>query len=659
MKKTFNKLPENVKLAISCISGLIVVAIIYNPLIPLLLNYPPGSINNSFQVEVNHFYYNTQYFSMAVVVLTVIFILFLFLFKRVNKLSEIENLEDSVRLQKTIKTCFNYPLLIFLVTLILPAILLVVLWLVLRQELSLVIKLSFIFSSMLTLMALFAYSITKAFFQKILNKIGIKDSTYGIRVNVRTTLMLQFYSLLLFTVLFSFLILYSQITQEKGESLFDYYKQAIESSDLSKANSVDDAYNLLGGIEFKSGSDSVFILNDDGTVYKSKDELSEFFIKYIFEYENTYDGHAYDYYAVPTQGAFIRYNIDGSEYILGIKYSVFSNDVISSVVPLYILLFVINAIFTYYVARTLRNNIKVVSTNLSNISKNSETYINHRLSVVSNDEIGDLTIAFNKIQEMNKNNIEQIRSSQDLIVEKERLASLGQMIGGIAHNLKTPIMSIAGAAEALSDLANEYHDSVGNQEVTTEDHYEIAKDMHEWIEKTRTHLAYMSDVITAIKGQAVAFSNQATDVFTLEDILRQVDILMKHELNNALITLNTYIVIPPTTTIKGNINSLVQVINNIISNAIQAYEGKQNENIDLSIHGEDGKIIIEIRDYAGGLPENVKEKIFKEMVTTKGKGGTGLGLFMSYSNIRAHFNGKITFETKEGEGTAFSIEIPQ
>ena len=69
-------------------------------------------------------------------------------------------------------------------------------------------------------------------------------------------------------------------------------------------------------------------------------------------------------------------------------------------------------------------------------------------------------------------------------------------------------------------------------------------------------------------------------------------------------------------------------------------------------------LVISVKDYGPGLPENVKKKLFKEMITTKGKNGTGLGLFMSYSNIKAHFNGKISFETKQNEGTTFIISIP-
>ena len=110
--------------------------------------------------------------------------------------------------------------------------------------------------------------------------------------------------------------------------------------------------------------------------------------------------------------------------------------------------------------------------------------------------------------------------------------------------------------------------------------------------------------------------------------------------------------------LKGNVNSLVQVINNMISNAIQAYNGKTNETIKLTISMENSNVIISIKDNAGGLPKEVSEKLFKEMVTTKGKNGTGLGLFMSYSNIKAHFNGNITFKSKAGIGTEFKIILP-
>lgn len=299
---------------------------------------------------------------------------------------------------------------------------------------------------------------------------------------------------------------------------------------------------------------------------------------------------------------------------------------------------------TFSVEKYFKNNRKYFTIELNSV-KNNNTFIG-------------VLIMFNDVTQ-HKHDLQTIENNQEILIERERLASLGQMIGGIAHNLKTPIMSISGASQGILDLVNEYRDSIGDPDVTKEDHLEIAGEMEEWIKKIQTHLEYMSDVITTVKGQAVAFADNTTFIrFNIEDLIRQVNILMKHELTHSLTELEEIVDIPNNTEVKGNINSLVQVINNIISNAIQAYEGKPRGLIKLHIYKESSKIVISIQDFAGGIPDSVKSKLFKEMTTTKGKNGTGLGLFMSYSNIKAHFNGNLRFETKKGVGTTFFIEIP-
>lgn len=256
------------------------------------------------------------------------------------------------------------------------------------------------------------------------------------------------------------------------------------------------------------------------------------------------------------------------------------------------------------------------------------------------------------------NDMEKIQNNQETLMEKERLASLGQLIGGIAHNLKTPIMSISGAAEGLNDLIKEYDSSIDDPEVNSNDHHDIAKDMETWVSKIKTHTEYMSDVITAVKGQAVTLNNEEAMTFTVEELLKRVNILMRHELKNAIIYLNISMKTDETTVIHGDVNSLVQVINNMISNSIQAYNGKPEQNIDLIVEKSENNLIISIKDYGSGMPKNVKDKLFKEMITTKGKNGTGLGLYMSYSTIRAHFNGNITVDSEEGQGTTFHITLP-
>lgn len=289
---------------------------------------------------------------------------------------------------------------------------------------------------------------------------------------------------------------------------------------------------------------------------------------------------------------------------------------------------------------------------------NENKYFHIEINAIKSDKkfLGILILLKDTTQHIH--DLKTIQNNQNMLMEKERLASLGQLIGGIAHNLKTPIMSISGAAEGLTDLIKEYDESIGDPEVTNDDHHAIAKEMTGWVEKIKSYSEYMSDVITAVKGQAVTLSENETVSFDLDELVKRVNILMKHELKNALVTLNINMNTDSKTILHGDITSLVQVVNNMISNSIQAYDGEPNKTIDFNIDKKDKSVILSIQDYGSGLPESVQNKLFKEMITTKGKNGTGLGLFMSYSTIRAHFNGNITFETQKGKGTVFHIYIP-
>jgi len=256
-----------------------------------------------------------------------------------------------------------------------------------------------------------------------------------------------------------------------------------------------------------------------------------------------------------------------------------------------------------------------------------------------------------------KKDLETIQRNYEILMEQERLASLGQLIGGIAHNLNTPIMSLAGGIEALKDLAEEYDESIDDKSVTFEDHHEIAKEMLDWLLKMKPYCSYMSDVISTVKGQAVKLIDSTTIKFTLEELVKRIDILMKHELKKSHCVLNIDIKVDPYTEIKGEVNNLVQVFDNIIINAIHAYEGNGGV-IDFTIVRNDDKIEFIINDYGKGIPQEVQDKLFKEMVTTKGKGGNGLGLYMSYSSIKGRFGGNMWFVSNEGKGTAFYISLP-
>lgn len=256
-----------------------------------------------------------------------------------------------------------------------------------------------------------------------------------------------------------------------------------------------------------------------------------------------------------------------------------------------------------------------------------------------------------------KLDLQRIKKNQMMLIERERLASLGQLIGGIAHNLKTPIMSISGSIFALENLANEYKESISDPSVTPGDHMEIAEEMLTWIHKMRPYCAYMSDIISTVKDQAVQMSAVSEMEFTVDELVKRVEILMKHELNMnhcQLIVLNS---LKSNVFIKGDINSLVQVFNNFVMNAIDSYHAKGG-NVVFSIDLRDSSLLFAIKDFGSGIPPSVQQRIFKEMITTKGTQGTGLGLYMSYVAIKGKFAGDVWFETTAGSGTTFYIKIP-
>ena len=253
--------------------------------------------------------------------------------------------------------------------------------------------------------------------------------------------------------------------------------------------------------------------------------------------------------------------------------------------------------------------------------------------------------------------MEQIRDNQAIMLERERLASLGQLIGGIAHNLKTPIMAVSGGIDQLEYLTEEYEASVGDPEVTETDHREIAVEMHDWHKKMKTHMAYMSDIISTVKDQATKFNNPEEAWFTLDELLKRVKILMQHELTKNKCRYRQYIRVDRNTRIVGDINSMVQVLDNIIVNAIQSY-GRAGGDISIRVTEEDGKLLLAVSDSGKGISDSVKERLFKEMITTKGKHGTGLGLYMSYSTVKGMFRGDMWFQSREGRGTKFFIQLP-
>lgn len=656
---------KNLKLRIYSKLLLLEVAVIVlmRFLIPVLSNYPPYSEAIDFQLKIEVLTHDQQYILLGIFALLLqtffIKIFFSDIFKYIKKDPKDVTIKETeqVRLQ-----CYKIPKRLFFVQTVLLGIVLCMLFSMVQISIILCIKFLLIYFSFFTA----SWVISMVLIRSDLN--AIIESTYTINKNVTSfgkktkfykNLLLNLIPFFIFIMITISLLGYSKVTEQNGENGYYYYKQAMNDIDFDN-ETLETISTKLDNIPLRNSSDYYFIIGSNEKKFSSNSgNATNFFIEYANEFLDQTDGRVYEYYGVEEQGYAKRITLqDSSSVLIGFKYTTTNVEIMTYFVGISIAAIIVYIIILLIWTKNISKNISEISNRLTEISKKDNVINESPLPLLSNDELGDLTIAFNKIQHLTQEYITQIKDTQESLMESERLSSLGQLIGGIAHNLKTPIMSIAGAAEGLNDLIKEYDSSIDDPTVNSQDHHEIASDMSTWIEKIKNYTEYMSDIITAVKGQAVVMSNEDDINFTISELVKRVTILMKHELKNAIINLNTDIKVDENLTLNGDVNNLVQVINNMISNAIQAYNGKENESIEFTITKDSKNIIFSIEDHAGGLPDKVTDKLFKEMITTKGKNGTGLGLYMSYSTIKAHFNGNITFDTKKGKGTKFNIYIP-
>ena len=648
---------------------LITIILVYF-IMPLVQNFPPLSEDFAFQKEVQQVTHIQQYAIVYLISITIHLTSFKLLMKKIyqylNKYYRKEKISYS-EIKEIRKDCINIPYKVFFVqmTLIISVgiifnfIMLASAFSILRFTLMIVSVASIVSIILLIVTQKFLYNVMITTYE-ISNKY---EKNNGYRITNSQNLIFQMVPFIAVILIIISLIGYSKTVQQEGFSTGNYYKAYLESKNISPQQvSMESLKEILSTIPLQNDSHYYFIISPhDETIFVSSEqgEISDFVLSYRDYFYDQTNGFLYEKFGVDEQlYAMDLTDINGDTWYVGFKYPVMDMDLLIYYFTIIIVLLAVYAILLYIWSHNISNNLIKTSNSLKNIVDTKNIDKEKILPIASNDEFGDLAYYYNKIQELTASNIEQIHNNQETLMERERLASLGQLIGGIAHNLKTPIMSISGATEGLNDLIKEYDASIGDPEVNNDDHHEIAKDMQNWIAKIKTHTEYMSDVITAVKGQAVNLSNEEEVSFTIDELLKRVNILMKHELKNAIVYLNMSLKTNENTTIHGDINSLIQVINNMISNSIQSYQGKPEQNIDLIVERQENKLVISIKDYGSGIPKHIKDKLFKEMITTKGKNGTGLGLYMSYSTIRAHFKGTITVDSEEGKGSTFCIILP-
>jgi two-component system, NtrC family, sensor kinase len=266
---------------------------------------------------------------------------------------------------------------------------------------------------------------------------------------------------------------------------------------------------------------------------------------------------------------------------------------------------------------------------------------------------------------MNKKTLLSLRKTQRQLIMAEKMASLGELTAGIAHEIQNPLNFVNNFSEVNTELIDELTNELNTS--NKEEAISIAKDIKENEEKINHH-GKRADAI--VKGM-LQHSRSSTGVKELTDINALADEYLRlsyHGLRAKDKSFNAIMKTDFDNSI-GKINIIPQdigrVLLNLYNNAFYAVneKGKQQPNgyeptISMSTKKINNTVGLTVKDNGNGIPTKIADKIFQPFFTTKPTGeGTGLGLSLSYDIIKAH-GGEIKVETKEGEGTAFIIHLP-
>lgn len=262
----------------------------------------------------------------------------------------------------------------------------------------------------------------------------------------------------------------------------------------------------------------------------------------------------------------------------------------------------------------------------------------------------------------------ELRNAQAQLVQREKMASLGELTAGIAHEIQNPLNFITNFSEVSSDMLDEMKAELAsshNDGVTS-----IANEVKENLQKIIFHGKRVDAIVKGMIQHSQKSSGKK-ELIDINNMVNEYLLLCYHGLQAKNKTLDAVLKTEYDTTV-GQVNivpqDIVRVLVNIFNNAFYAISEKKKlqqqlqkeykPSINVSTKKVDGKVEIKIADNGVGIPQNVVDKIFQPFFTTKPAGkGTGLGLSLSYDVIKAH-DGEIKVESKEGEGAEFTIVLP-
>lgn len=642
--------PSN-KIIIIFTITVIIIGIIFFPILPRLLNYPPDSINNEFQRNID---FGILYTEQYILIIFLCFLIGLIAIKLSTKILDINEDKDFSKYNKDntkiIGKIFNLPYKIYLIHLLIPSIAIISLYAISEGSINIgTLKIALLIVTIETLIALVVFIYCKNLISKILERNNINEKYINKFSSLKTKIFIIILPMILVALVFTSLLGYSRIVEEKSQYMYLSNEMILEENFTKKDYTLNEVETILENIKLLQDDDTQFIIYEDGDYTTlNKKNLSDFFIKYTLQKSENQRNRTYETYGIDIQGAVKQINIDGSKAYIGIAFNIVTDSTLIYFLVGIVILFLINCIVLYYIAKSLADDTRKVSEALKNIVKNKNKKQKKHLPITSNDEIAQLVIAFNKIQDITDNYIEEIENNQYVMQRQAQFSILGEFAGGIAHDLNSPLSAMQLDIGMLKD------DILPSKIQAEPEIKEILQDVLNNIDKS---IEKMSKTIAGVRNQIRSTADTEKERFSFVELIEGIEILF-----GSLLRKNNCQLIYDKSKdyyLYGEKNKLDRVIGNVIKNSIDAYIEKEKKGkIEVSISKNDKEYIIKIADEAGGIPNEIKDTLFKEMRTTKGENGTGFGLYYSNTIIESSFKGTITFETKENVGTTFYINLP-
>ncbi len=248
-----------------------------------------------------------------------------------------------------------------------------------------------------------------------------------------------------------------------------------------------------------------------------------------------------------------------------------------------------------------------------------------------------------------------LKENQQKLLVSEKMASLGRLTAGIAHEMNAPLAALRSSLKELDELVYEYNKSIENDQVLPDDHKLIAQDMMKFLKIAEQAAGKSAGFIKGIKAQTVNMNTSNSQVFNVADVISDALSVLDFALKNGNCKLVTDY--DNSISLYGDPKRLIQVITNLVLNSIDACKPNGgNILIKLGSVG-DGFAKLTVQDTGCGIPEEILPRIFDPMFTTKQFGeGTGLGLSIVYDIIN-EFKGNIKVESKK-EFTSFVVYLP-